>query len=136
VTSPHEIFNPEELAKPVGFSHAVAASPGRTVFLGGQAAHDVDGKIVGATIVEQFAQAGANVVAALAAVGGKPEHLVSMQIFVTDAPAYRAALPELATVYAENFGRHYPAIAFFEVTKLFDPEATVELVCTAVIPES
>lgn len=134
MTSPHEILNPDTLAEPVGFSHAVVAAPGRTVYLGGQAAHDADGNIVGTTTAEQFAQAASNVVTALAAAGGEPEHLVSMQIFVTDVAEYRASLSELATAYREHFGRHYPAVALMEVKGLFDPAAKVELVCIAVIP--
>jgi enamine deaminase RidA (YjgF/YER057c/UK114 family) len=131
----HEIINPDTLAPPVGFAHAVIASPGRTVYLGGQAAHDATGKIVGTTVAEQFAQAATNVVRALEAAGARAEHLVAMQIYVTDAGAYRAALKEIAAAYRENFGRHYPAIALFEVSGLFDPAAHVELVCTAVIPD-
>ncbi|MDQ3962504.1 MAG: RidA family protein [Actinomycetota bacterium] len=134
MTSPHEILNPPTLARPVGFSHAVVAAPGRTVYLGGQAAHDAAGTIVGESIAEQFSQAAANVVTALEAAGGGAEHLVSMQIFVTDAAEYRSALSEVSGAYRENFGRHYPAIALFEVQGLFDPTAKVELVCIAVVP--
>lgn len=133
MSSPHEILNPPTLAEPLGFSHAVVAASGRTVYLGGQAAHDAEGKIVGSSIAEQFAQAARNVVAALDAAGGSPEHLVSMQIFVTDVAEYRAALSEISTAYRESFGRHYPAIALMGVTELFDPAAKVELVCVAVI---
>lgn len=134
MTSPHDIVNPPTLADPVGFSHAVVASEGRTVYLGGQAAHDASGAIVGSSMAEQFARAAANVVAALDAAGGKPDHIVSMQIFVTDVAAYRAELADLSAAYRTHFGRHYPAIALLEVTGLFDPNAKVELVCIAVIP--
>ena len=134
MSTPHEILNPPTLAPPVGFSHAVVAAPGRTIYLGGQAAHDSDGKLVKGKIVPQFAQAAANVVAALDAAGARPEHLVSMQIFVTNAAAYRGSLKELGDVYREHFGNHYPAIALFEVQQLFEPTALVELVCIAVVP--
>ncbi|MDQ4095469.1 MAG: RidA family protein [Actinomycetota bacterium] len=134
MSSPHEILNPPSLAKPVGFSHAVVATPGRTVYLGGQAAHNAESKIVGQSIAEQFDQAAANVVAALEAADAKPEHLVSLHIYVTDAAAYRAALSELSSVYAQHFGRHYPAVALFEVKGLFDPAALVELVGVAIVP--
>lgn len=134
MTSPHELLNPDGLARPVGFSHAVVAAPGRVVYLGGQTAHDADGRIVGTTIAEQFDRAAGNVVTALAAAGAGPEHLVSMVIYVTDVASYRAALDELGDVYREHFGRHYPALALFEVSGLFDPSAQVELVCTAVVP--
>jgi len=130
----HDIVNPSSLAKPAGFAHAVVAAPGRTVYLGGQTAQGPSGEIVGATIVEQFTVAAGNVVTALAAAGGRPEHLVSLMIYVTDMPAYRAALPDLAPVYRQHFGRHYPAIALLGVAELFDPDALLELVGTAVVP--
>ncbi|MFN2390107.1 MAG: RidA family protein [Actinomycetota bacterium] len=134
MTTPHDILNPETLTAPIGFSHAVVASPGRTIYLGGQTAHDVSGAVVGDGIVEQFAQAASNVATALAAAGAQPEHLVSMQIYITDLAAYRNALDDLAPVYRAHFGRHYPASALFEVSGLLDPAALVELVCIAVVP--
>ncbi len=94
-----------------------------------------DGAIAGQTMAEQYVQAAANVVAALAATGGRPEHIVSMQIFVTDAAEYRASLRELGGAHRRHFGTHYPATALFEIKGLFDPAAKVELMCIAVIPE-
>lgn len=132
--TPHEIHNPGHLAPARGFSHAVAAAPGRTVYLGGQTALDAEGRVVGETVVEQFDQAAANVVAALAAAGGRPEHLVSLQIFTTDLGTYKAALRDLAGVHRRHFGYHYPAMALIGVSELFDAEAMVELMGIAVIP--
>ena len=136
VTTPHEILNPETLPKPIGFSHAVVAAPGRTVYLGGQAGLDRDGELVSDDIVEQFAQAAANVVDALTAAGAAPDQLVAMQIYVTDVTEYRSRLDDLANVYQNHFAKHYPAIALLGVKELFDPRAKVELVCTAVVPEA
>ena len=135
LTTPHRVVNPEGLAPPVGFAHAVVAAPGRTVYLGGQAAQGPDGRIVGATLAEQFEVAAGNLVAALAAAGGSPEHLVSLHVYTTEADAYRAALAELGAVYRRHLGRHYVATALFEVAGLFDPAAKVELVGIAVVPD-
>jgi enamine deaminase RidA (YjgF/YER057c/UK114 family) len=132
VSSPHRIVNPEGLATPSGFSHAVVA--GRTIYLGGQAGHDADGNLVGENLVAQFDQACANVMIALEEAGAAAEHLTSMHIFVTDAAAYRESLKELGEVYRKHFGRHYPAIALFEVAGLFDPDSKVELTCIAALP--
>jgi enamine deaminase RidA (YjgF/YER057c/UK114 family) len=133
--TPHRVINPEDLAAPVGFSHALVAAPGRLVFLGGQTAHGVDGQLLGETMVEQFGAAAANLATALAAAGGRPEHLVSLHIYVTDAEVYRSALGPIGDAYRRHLGRHYPATALFEVAGLFDPRASVELVGVAVIPE-
>ena len=131
----NEIVNAPELGDPVGYAHAVVAGAGRTVYLGGQTALGPDGAIRGATLVEQFDVAAGNVVTALAATGGRPEHLVSLQVFVTDVTAYKTALEEIGDVYRRHFGRRYPAMALLGVSSLFDPEALVELVGIAVVPE-
>jgi enamine deaminase RidA (YjgF/YER057c/UK114 family) len=133
--SPHRIVTAEGLAPPVGFAHAVVAAPGRTVYLGGQAAQGPDGVVTGTTVDEQFDVAAGNLVTALRAAGGEPEHLVSLQVFTTSAAAYRAALSELGATYRRHFGRHYVATALFEVAGLFDPAARVELLGIAVIPD-
>ncbi len=134
--SPHRIVNPAGLVPPAGFAHAVVAAPGRTVFLGGQAGMDEQGSVAATTVTDQFDLAAANLVAALAAAGGRPEHLVWMQIFVTDAAAYRAERKRLGQVWRRHFGRHYVATALLEVSGLFDPAANVELMGIAVIPDA
>jgi enamine deaminase RidA (YjgF/YER057c/UK114 family) len=126
-----EIVNSPDLAAPVGFSHAVRA--GDTVYLAGQVAQAPDGTVVGETIVEQFDVAAANLVTALRAAGGEPEHLVSLQAFVTVVSEYKASLRELGDVWRKHFGRHYPAMGLFGVSELFDPAAKVELMGVAVI---
>ena len=136
VSGPHELINPETLLPPLGFAHAVVAEGGRTVYLGGQAGHRSDGTLVAGGVVEQFDQACANVVAALEAAGARPEHLVSLQIFVTNLDAYRSSLGPIGQAYRKHFGKHYPAMALLGTTELFDSEAIVELVGVAVIPSS
>jgi enamine deaminase RidA (YjgF/YER057c/UK114 family) len=131
--TPHEIVNSPDLAKPVGFSHAVVSS-GRTVHLGGQTAQGRDGAIIGTTMPAQFDVAAGNVVTALRAAGATPQHLVSLIIYVTDVAAYKAALRELGGLWRKHFGKHYPAVALLGVAELFDAEAMVELVGTAVLP--
>lgn len=131
---PHRIVNAEGLAPPVGFAHAVVAAPGRMVFLGGQIGADRDGEVAAVGMVEQFDLALANLVTALAAAGGRPDHLVWMQIFVTDAATYRLELERLGQVWRRHLGRHYVATALLEVSALFHPAAEVEVMGTAVVP--
>ncbi|MFL6121905.1 RidA family protein [Actinophytocola sp.] len=132
--SGHEIVTAPGLAEPVGFAHAVVAAPGRTIHLGGQTAQGRDGTIVGETIVEQFDVAAGNVVAALAAAGATPDHLVSLIIYTTAVGEYRRSLRELGPLWRKHFGRHYPAVALLGVAELFDEAAKIELLGTAVIP--
>jgi enamine deaminase RidA (YjgF/YER057c/UK114 family) len=130
----HTAVNPPSLLAPVGFSHAVVAAPGRTVYLGGQTGHRQDGSLPDG-LAGQFAQALDNLRTVLVAVRAGTEHLVNLHIFVTDAAAYRTAADELGQLYRAVLGRHYPAMALFEVGGLYDPDAVVELVATAVIPD-
>jgi enamine deaminase RidA (YjgF/YER057c/UK114 family) len=74
------------------------------------------------------------VVAALAAAGATPDHLVSLVIYTTAVAEYRAALKELGPLWRKHFGRHYPAVALLGVAELFDEAAKIELVGTAVVP--
>jgi enamine deaminase RidA (YjgF/YER057c/UK114 family) len=132
----HRIVTAPGLAVPSGYAHAVVAAPGTAVYLGGQTAQGPDGLIRGTTIAEQFDVAAGNVVAALAAAGGRAEHLVALTVYVTDVAEYRASLRELGAVYRRHFGSRYPAMALFGVSGLFDAAARVELVGVAVIPDS
>jgi enamine deaminase RidA (YjgF/YER057c/UK114 family) len=134
VNTPHRMLNPSTLPEPSGYSHAVVTGPGRLVFLAGQTGHRADGSIDDG-VVAQFEQAVANVAVALEAAGAAPQHMASLQIFVTDLAGYKEALGDVGAAYRRVLGRHYPATSLFEVSSLFDPSALVELVCTAVVPE-
>jgi enamine deaminase RidA (YjgF/YER057c/UK114 family) len=133
-STPHRLVNPQTLVAPSGFSHAVVPARGTTVYLGGQAGHREDGTLAGSTLPEQFDQALGNLVEALRAAGGEPVHLVQVHIYVTDAADYRERLGALGDAWRRHLGRHYPAVALFEVTGLFDSDARVEVVGTAVVP--
>ena len=127
-------INPPELAPPTGFSHAVTATGGTLVFLAGQTALDAGGRVVQADVVGQFDRALANLLAALAAAGGGPEHLARMTVYATDPEDYRARAAEIGRVWRDRAGRDYPAMALVGVVRLWDTEALVELDGIAVLP--
>lgn len=126
--SGHRIVNPPELPEPSGYAHAVVAAPGRIVYLGGQTG-------AGGTVTEQLDAAAATLVAALRAAGGEPDDLVSLVVFTTDMDEYRASLRELGDVWRRHFGTRYPAMALIGASALFEPDARVELMGVAVVPE-
>jgi enamine deaminase RidA (YjgF/YER057c/UK114 family) len=128
-----ERINPAELARPSGFSHAVSAPAGRTVFLAGQIGTDRDRKVVDGGVVPQFEQALANVLTALAAAGGQPEDLVSLTIYLIDVEDYQAHGQEIGAVWRRLAGTEYPAMAGVGVTRLWLPEALVEIQGIAVV---
>jgi enamine deaminase RidA (YjgF/YER057c/UK114 family) len=127
-----ERINPAELARPSGFSHAVAAT-GRMVFLAGQVGMRQDGKLVGGGVVPQFEQALGNLLTALAAAGGQPGDLVSLTIYLIDVEDYQAHGQEIGAVWRRLTGTGYPAMAAVGVTRLWDPAALIEIQGIAVV---
>ena len=128
-----ERVNPPQLARPSGFSHAIVAT-GRVVFLAGQTALDADGRVVGDSVVEQFELALANLLTALRAAGGGPEHLTSLTVYIVDIDDYRAHAREIGSMWKRLVGGTYPAMAGIGVARLWDAEALVEVQGVAVLP--
>ena len=125
--------NPAALPAPSGYSHGTLS--GNTLYLGGQTALDADMRIVPGGIVEQFRQAFSNVLTTLAEVGGRPEDLVNITIHLTDIPDYQAHGKEIGQVWRELAGTSYPAMAGIGTTALWQPEALIEILGVAVIPD-
>jgi enamine deaminase RidA (YjgF/YER057c/UK114 family) len=129
-----ERINPESLGRPSGFTHAVRATDTVPVYLAGQTALDDHGKIVSGGIVEQFEQALGNLLTALTAAGGAPEHLATVTIYIVNVPDYRAHAREIGAVWRRLAGTEYPALAGVGVARLWDDDALVELQGVAEIP--
>jgi enamine deaminase RidA (YjgF/YER057c/UK114 family) len=129
-----ERINPAELARPSGFSHAVRATGTSRLYLAGQTALGRDGAIEGDGIVGQFEQALSNLLTALTAAGGLPEHLVTVTIYIVDMDDYRRHARELGEVWRRLAGTQYPAMAGIGVARLWDDAALVELQGVAEIP--
>jgi enamine deaminase RidA (YjgF/YER057c/UK114 family) len=122
-----ERVNPSELGRPSGFSHAVSVTAGRMVFLAGQTGMSREGKVVAGGVVAQFEQALANLLTALAAAGGQPGDLVSLTIYSVDLADYQAHAAQIGAIWRRLAGVTYPAMAAVGVTRLWDPEALVEI---------
>ena len=127
-----ERINPAELARPSGFSHAVAAT-GRMLFLAGQTGVDRDGNVVEGGVVPQFERALTNLLTALGAAGGLPSNLVSLTIYLTDVAGYQAHGKDIGAVWRRLAGTEYPAMAAVGVTRLWLPELLVEIQGIAVV---
>ena len=127
-----ERINPESMAAPIGFSHAVKAQ-GTIVYLAGQTALNREGLIIGNGIVEQFEKALTNLLTALEHAGGKPSQIAKLTIFSVDPQNYRDNARELGKVWQRLVGRDYPAMTLVGVTRLWDIEALVEIEGVAVL---
>jgi enamine deaminase RidA (YjgF/YER057c/UK114 family) len=122
-----ERINPAELGRPSGFSHAVSATASRMVFLAGQLGTGPGGQVVTGGVAAQFEQALANLLTALAAAGGQPADLVSLTIYLTDVEDYQAHSRQIGAAWRRLAGTDYPAMAGVGVTRLWTPEAVVEI---------
>jgi enamine deaminase RidA (YjgF/YER057c/UK114 family) len=127
-------INPTSLPVPSGYSHGTLS--GNTLYLGGQTALDADMRIVPGGIVPQFRQAFSNLLTTLADAGGMPADLVSITIYLTDIPDYQAHGREIGAVWRELAGPVYPAMAGIGTTALWQPDAMIEILGVAVIPDA
>ena len=88
-----EIINPSSLARPVGFSHGIAVTGGRLLFLAGQTGSDAEGRITApGNIVAQYEQIMRNFQAVVEAAGGTMQDITKLNIFVRDRDDYLAHL--------------------------------------------
>lgn len=129
------VVQPEGWKAPKGYANGVVCPAGaRLVLVAGQIAWDAEQRLVGAgDFTAQFRQALANVLAVIAAAGGRPVDLASCTVFVKDKRAYLAAARELGAVWRESLGKHYPAMALVEVRDLVEDGALVEIQAIAAV---
>jgi enamine deaminase RidA (YjgF/YER057c/UK114 family) len=127
-----ERINPEDLATPLTYTHVIAATGSRLVFVAGQVADDGQGDLVGhGDLAIQARQAFANVGRALAAGGAQPEQVAKITIFVVNyRPEYLQAIEEGRVAL---FGDHKPADTLVGVEALSDPGYLIEVEAIAVV---
>jgi enamine deaminase RidA (YjgF/YER057c/UK114 family) len=108
------------------YCHVVRA--GTQVWVSGAVGVRADGSIPERT-VEQFDVALAAVDACLRHAGAGPQHVVKVNIYMTDIGERAAINPRRI----EYFGEHRPASTLVEVSALVDPRMKVEIEAVAVI---
>ena len=127
-------INPISLGPPRGFSHGVLAPPGaQLLFVAGQTAADASGVVSDSAFAPQFDAALARVLTVVQEAGGTPAQVARMTVFVSDLDAYLESRPLLGDIWARRMGKHYPAMALVEVSRLVDAGAAVEIDAIAVI---
>jgi len=129
-----DVLLPPGWAPPIGYANGIAVTPGRLVFVAGQVGWDASQRFASEDLASQFDQALANVIAVVAAAGGRPEHICRITAFCCDKPAYLAARPELGRIWRARMGRHFPAMSMIFVADLLDSPGRIELEATAVVP--
>ncbi len=127
------MLQPAGWPRPKGFANGIRAR-GEMVFVGGMIGQDSAGRFAEG-FVAQMKVALENIAAVLAEAGASPEHIVRLTWYVRDIDEYLADLPALGAAYREVMGRHFPAMAVVEVTRLVEPQARLEIEATAVLPD-
>jgi enamine deaminase RidA (YjgF/YER057c/UK114 family) len=127
-----ELINPEDLPTPESYTHVIAATGSRLVFVAGQVADDAQGNLVGAgDLAAQARLAFANVGRALAAAGARPEQVAKLTIYVVHhRPEY---LPDISEARIAVFGDHKPTDTIVGVETLAEPGYVIEVEAVAVV---
>lgn len=132
---PKQHLNPDALfpSLPIGFSQAVVAEGGRTVYLSGQTAWDANKQIVGGNdLGEQTRQALRNVRHGVEAAGGRLADVVSLRLYIVNPKP--GDLGPVGEALREFFpAAQPPASTWIGVTSLAVPEFLIEIEAIAVI---
>jgi len=127
-------LNPPSLPKPHGYTHIIKATGGTTIYIAGQGAYDVNGRLVGPNDhYEQSRQAFRNLRAALEAAGASPKDVVKATFYVVRSS--EAVLADFARGLNDALeGEHLIAAStFVGVERLAFDEMLIEIDAIAVI---
>ena len=119
--NPEGVFDP----KAFGMSQGMVDLGTGLVFVSGQVAWDVEGKVVGNTHAEQTRRALQNLIAVLDAAGANASNVLSVRLYMRGelAENTRSCVPLLA----EYFGQTRPALTVIGVASLSNPDTLVEI---------
>lgn len=129
-----KILQPEEWVRPRGYVSGIKTR-GSLVALAGQVGWNDSQVFETDVIAEQVGTALKRIVRLLKEAGGGPEHIVRLNIFMTDRDAYFAEGKAIGAAFRAELGGHFPPITAVEVRKLMIDEAKVEIEALAVIPD-
>jgi len=129
-----QTIQPDGWAAPKGYANGISAK-GRQIFIAGQIGWNAEARFETDDFVAQVEQALSNVVAVLTAAGGKPEHIVRLNWYITDKGDYTENQRGIGEAYRRVIGRHFPAMTLLVVAGLLEPRAKVEIEATAVLPD-
>lgn len=130
-----EYINPENMAKPRGYSHAVSVSGNhQTIYIGGQNAIDKNGVLVGKdNLKKQTEQVLTNIEKILEETDAKLENVVKFNIYLVPGLNPQDGFQ----VFQEKWGNNpnYPVITVLFVAGLGNPDWLIEIDAMAIIPE-
>jgi enamine deaminase RidA (YjgF/YER057c/UK114 family) len=126
-----ELIQPADLDKPKTYSHVIAATGSRTVFIAGQMSDDLDGNLVfPGDLAAQARQVFTNLGRALSAAKARPDQVAKITIYVVGHR--REYLPVIEAARVELFGDHKPTDTLLGVETLAAPGYLIEVDAIAV----
>jgi len=129
-----QILNQPNRRRPSGYSHLVKVKGETTIFLAGQVAEDIQGKLVGKDdICLQYDKILFNIQETLGTAGAGLTNIVKMTIYCPEREKYMSKLKEIGAIYLKYFGKYFPAMTFVEVKGLFSPDYLLEVDAIAVL---
>ena len=130
-----QYMNPPALHRNPAFTNVITVTGlVKTVYIGGQDAVETSGAIVGkGDLKRQTEQILTNIQAALAAVGGRLEHVVKWNLYVVQGQPLQEGFEVFQRVWGNR--PNPPAISMAFVAGLAHPDFLAEMDAIAVIPE-
>jgi enamine deaminase RidA (YjgF/YER057c/UK114 family) len=127
-------INPPALGPTKGWTHVVASTGGRTIYVSGQVGVDERGRVAGSgDLKAQTEQAFANIDTALKAAGVTFADMVKMNIYVVGLkPEHVPVIREVRARYVNL--ANPPASTLVGVTALVSPDWLIEIEAVAVMP--
>lgn len=126
-------INPQTLATPRGYSHAISVSGNhKTIYIGGQNAVDEKGNIVGKNnLKEQTMQVLANMEKILKEADAKLEDIVKFNIYLVQGQKPQEGFQAFQQKWSS---KKLPVITVLFVVGLGNPDWLVEIDAVAVVP--
>lgn len=130
-----QFLNPPGLCPTFGWTHVVAATPGKTVYVSGQVSVNAKGEIVGkGDLRKQTEQTYENIRIALAAAGATFQDVIKMNLYVVGLkPEHVPMLREIRSCYIS--AEHPPASTLVGVSALVGADWLIEIEVVALVRE-
>ena len=125
--------NPPSVPAPIRgyYSNAVRVEPGPLLFVAGQVAVDLHGRLVGkGDPVVQCEQIFKNIQGICEASGATLADVIKVTVYVTDI----AVLDKIAPVRLRYFPQNGPASVLVEVSRLVEPDMLLEIEAVVAVP--
>ena len=125
-------IEPDGLNDHPNYTNVIITEAGRTVYIAGMVARDVEGNLVGRDdIAVQARKTLENIRIALEAAGAGIEDIVRQRLFIVDIEEHRSQIGPILAEFYRDVDR--PASTAVGVTELMMPDALIEIEMTAVI---